>query len=52
MRVVVLEDYLNYATDAARIAPLKRSGEVVVYTSFDEAGKFAWVRGQVRGVQA
>jgi phosphoglycerate dehydrogenase-like enzyme len=32
MRVVVLEDYLNYAADSACIAPLKKFGEVVCYT--------------------
>ncbi len=32
MRVVVLEDYLNYAANSACIAPLKQIGEVVCYT--------------------
>jgi phosphoglycerate dehydrogenase-like enzyme len=32
MRVVVLEDYLNYAATSACIEPLKRLGEVVCYT--------------------
>ena len=32
MRIVVLEDYLNYAAGSACIAPLKQLGEVVVYT--------------------
>lgn len=31
MRVVVLEDYLNYAATSACIEPLKRRGEVVCY---------------------
>jgi D-3-phosphoglycerate dehydrogenase len=31
MRVVVLEDYLNYAATSACIEPLKRLGEVVCY---------------------
>jgi len=32
VRVVVLEDYLNYAATSACIEPLKRLGEVVCYT--------------------
>ena len=32
MRVVVLEDYLNYAADSACIAPLKQRRDIVVYT--------------------
>jgi len=32
MRVVVLEDYLNYAATSACIEPLKRLGEVICYT--------------------
>jgi len=31
MRVVVLEDYLNYAATSACIEPLKKLGEVVCY---------------------
>ncbi|MGH7773874.1 MAG: D-2-hydroxyacid dehydrogenase family protein [Candidatus Binatia bacterium] len=31
MRVVVLEDYLNYAADAPCMKPLKARGEVIVY---------------------
>ena len=31
MRVVVLEDYLNYAATSACIEPLKKLGEVICY---------------------
>jgi hypothetical protein len=32
MRVVVLEDYLNYAASSACIDPLKKLGDVICYT--------------------
>lgn len=32
MRLVVLEDYLNYAADSACIEPLKKLGDVICYT--------------------
>jgi hypothetical protein len=44
MRVVVLEDYLNYASNAPCLQPLRERCEVIVYDKEDGIAKVSGTR--------